>query len=85
MYIGHPNDIVNKIMLFASNLTKARPFLGAKVVIVFVDYSFKMEKILEEMKNLFAGLETKVVFQSMIVERVSNLSISLKVISNFDM
>lgn len=54
-YIGHPGDI--------SNLAKAGPVSGAKVVTVFLDYASKMERIFEDMRSLFVGLEPEAISQ----------------------
>ena len=56
-YIGHPNDI-NKARLFDSNLAKASPIVRAKIM----DYAFKMEKILKDMRSLFFGLELEAIY-----------------------
>ena len=58
-YIGHTRDVVNKAQLFDANLAK-NPVTAGKVIPVFVDFAKKMEKLLDEMRILFDGLQPKV-------------------------
>ena len=51
-YMGNSSDVVNKARLFDNNLTKIGPVSGAKVVAILMNYAFKIEKILEEMRSL---------------------------------
>ena len=56
-YIGNSRDIINKAKLFDSRLRRAGQVSKAKVITILVDYGLKMEKILKEMKTMFASLE----------------------------
>ena len=58
-YIGHTGDVVNKAQLFDANLAQ-NPVTTKKVIPVLVDFSDKMEELLDEMRILFDGLQLEV-------------------------
>ena len=58
-YVGHTGDVVNKAQLFDANLAQ-HPVAAKKVIPVLVDFTDKMEEILDEMRILFDGLQPEV-------------------------
>ena len=58
-YVGHTEDVVNKAQLFDANLAQ-NPVTAKKVILVLVDFADKMEKLLDEMRILFDGLQPEV-------------------------
>ena len=80
----HLGDFVNKAKLFDSGLKKTGPIFGAKVISISVDYSAKMERILDEMRTLIIGLEPKATLQPMPLEEVPNLFIIKEIILLFE-
>ena len=58
-YIRHTGDVVNKAQFFDANLAQ-HPVTAKKVIPVLVDFSDKMEELLDEMRILFDGLQSEV-------------------------
>ena len=58
-YVGHTGDVVNKAQLFDANLAQ-HPVTAKKVILVLVDFTDKMEELLDNMRILFDGLLPKV-------------------------
>ena len=58
-YVRHTRDVVNKAKLFDANLAK-NPVTAGKVSPILVDFSEKMEELLDEMRILFDGLQPEV-------------------------
>ena len=58
-YIGHTGDVVNKVRLFDANLAK-NPVSARKVIPILVDFTEKMEELLDKMRALFDGLQPEV-------------------------
>ena len=58
-YVGNTGDVVNKAQLFDANLAQ-HLVIAKKVIPVLVDFSNKMEELLDEMRVLFDGLLPKV-------------------------
>ena len=58
-YVGNTGDVINKAKLFDANLAK-NPVTAGKVIPVLVDFAEKMEKLLDEMRVLFDGLQPEV-------------------------
>ena len=58
-YVGNPKDIINKAKLFDANLAK-NPVTAGKVIPVLVDFTEKMEELLDEMWVLFYRLQSEV-------------------------
>ena len=58
-YVGHTGDVVNKAMLFDTNLAK-NPISAEMVIPVLVDFAEKMEDFLDKMRVLFNGLQPEV-------------------------
>ena len=56
-YIGNLRNVINNAKLFNKGLMKLGPLSKSRVINILVDYFAKMEKILEEMKTLMAGLD----------------------------
>ena len=54
-YVGHIGDVVNKAQLFDANLIQ-HPVTAKKVIPVLVDFTDKMEELLDEIRVLFDGL-----------------------------
>ena len=57
--VGNTGDVINKAKLFDANLAK-NPVTAGKVIPVLVDFSEKMEELLDEMRILFDGLQPEV-------------------------
>ena len=55
-YVGHPGNVVNKVHLFDENLVK-HPVSTAKVIPVLIDFAEKMEELLDDMRDLFDGMQ----------------------------
>ena len=58
-YVGNTGDIINKAKLFDANLAK-NPVTAEKVIPVLVDFTEKMEELMDEMRVLFDGLQPEV-------------------------
>ena len=58
-YVGHTGDVVNKAQLFDANLAQ-HLVVAKKVIPVLVDFADKMEELLDEMRILFDGFQSKV-------------------------
>ena len=58
-YVGYTGDVVNKAQLFDANLAQ-HPVAAKKVIPVLVDFTHKMEELLDEMRILFDGLQPEV-------------------------
>ena len=54
-YVGNTGDVINKAQLFDANLAQ-HPVTAKKVIPVLVDFTNKMEELLDEMRVLFDGL-----------------------------
>ena len=70
-YVGNIGDVINKANLFDANLAK-NPVMAGKVIPVLVDFSKKMEELLDEMRVLFDGLQPEV--PPIAVENLPNIS-----------
>ena len=58
-YVGYTGNVVNKARLFDANLAK-NLVSAEKVIPVLVDFSEKMEELLDEMRALFDRLQPEV-------------------------
>ena len=54
-YVGNAGDVINKAQLFDANLAQ-HPVTAKKVIPVLVDFTDKMEELLDDMRVLFDGL-----------------------------
>ena len=63
-YIKNLDDVMNKARLFDINLAQGNLVSSAKVVVVLMDFSQKMEGFLKDMRGLFARLEPATTFQA---------------------
>ena len=58
-YVGNPGNVVNKARLFDKNLAR-NPVSAGKVIPILVDFTEKMEELLDKMRVLFKGLQPRV-------------------------
>ena len=77
-------DVVNKAKLFDNDLRKIGLVFGANVINVLVDYSAKMDRILDEMKVHFIRLKPVRTSQPTPLDKVSNIFIKTKVLLSFN-
>ena len=70
-YVGNTEDIVNKAQLFDANLVQ-HPVTAKKVILVLVDFTDKMEELLDEMRVLFDRLLPEV--PPVVAENLSDIS-----------
>ena len=84
-YIGHPGDIVTKAKLFDKAVLKLGPLIKSKVIDSVVDYSSKMEKILEEMRVLMSGLMSgqnpALIYEPTLLEAIPDLLEFLEILA----
>ena len=71
-YINNSSDIVNKAQLFNNHLINYL-LSGAKVVTMLVDFSWKMEDVLEDMRSLIVGLKLGTTSQLTFLNQVPNI------------
>ena len=67
VHVGNLDDVVNKAMLFNSNLTKVGLVSKAKEAAILLDFAYKMENLLEEMRSLCTRLELEVASLSILL------------------
>ena len=51
-FVGFPGDVVNKARMYNESMEKLEVALVSKVIRCLVDYNWKMEKLLYEMRAL---------------------------------
>ena len=54
-FIGNSGNVVNKVKLFDNEFEKAEYVSKSKIIVILVNYGQTMEKILKEMRMIFAG------------------------------
>ena len=57
-YVGNPGDVVNKAKLYDKGVQQLGAAFEPKIVQFLVDYIAKMDRILAEMRVLFAESKT---------------------------
>ena len=73
-YIQQPADVLNKARLFDEGLAKDR-VIAVKVIPVLVDFNYKIEEILLNMRGFFEELEVQGLVP---LDQMPNLSINTK-------
>ena len=71
-FVQLPTKVLNKARLFDEGLSK-NLIIAAKVIMVLVDFNQRIEKILQEMRDLFDGLEVEGLVP---LDQVPNISIN---------
>ena len=67
-YVGNPGDIVTRTKPFDGGLQLMESISKAKVIGILVNYSSKMEKLLDEMRTFMTRLELVTMSQSTLLE-----------------
>ena len=79
-YVSHLSNMLNKARFFHNNLA-TNPVSVAKVISILVDFSAKMEELLDDMRSLFDRLGPEP-NQEVALEHVPDLSLETADISS---
>ena len=67
-YIGRPTEVITKARLFDKAIMKLGSLIRAKMIHIILDYTMKMEKLLEEMQVFMNG------FNLVLLEAILDIS-----------